>query len=107
MFFPLRFMVTALAFIGVTAQAADWPRWRGPENTGHVPRDAPLPDRLPAELPLLWRVKIGEGVASPVVARGKVFYLDKQAQKETVNAVEAATGKKLWSAPLDDSFEDT
>ncbi len=107
MFVPLRFIATALALICWTARAADWPRWRGPDNNGHVPKDALLPARLPAELPPLWRVKIGEGAASPVVARGKVFHLDKQSQKETVNAVEAATGKKLWSVPLDDSFEDT
>jgi outer membrane protein assembly factor BamB len=50
---------------------------------------------------------VGDGLASPIVAGDKVFYLDNQAGTETVHAADASTGKAIWSAPLDDAFKDT
>lgn len=84
----------------------DWPRWRGPAGTGHVPAGAAVPKTLPSEPKVVWRVKIGRGLASPVVGGGKVFYLDNQEGQETVHAVDAATGKELWRARLDEAFKD-
>jgi hypothetical protein len=86
--------------------AADWPRWRGPENTGHVPAGAAVPASLPAEPGIVWQVKIGDGVASPVAGGGRVFYLDNRDGKETVHAADAASGKEIWSAVLDEVFKD-
>ncbi|MCY3023905.1 MAG: PQQ-like beta-propeller repeat protein, partial [Planctomycetota bacterium] len=85
---------------------ADWPQWRGPAQTGCVAAGVPMPSALPAEPKVVWRAKIGDGYASPVVAKGSVFYLDNQGGNETVHAAEAATGKELWSATLDACFKD-
>src|SRR5262245_8418281 len=80
------------------AAAADWPQWRGPGRTGHIPKGETGPDKLPLELPVAWRVKVGDGLASPIVATGKVFYLDNQAGQETVHAADAGSGKPIWRA---------
>src|SRR5436190_3175664 len=90
-----------------SAPAADWARWRGPSGTGHVPADWPVPAKLPTELAPRWKIKVGEGVASPVVADGRVFLMEKVNEKETATAYDAATGKQLWAVPIDDAFEDT
>jgi hypothetical protein len=87
--------------------AADWPQWRGPERSGHALAGAAVPATLPVEPKVVWRIKIGDGLASPVVADGRAFYLDHQAGKETVHAVDAATGTALWSATLDEAFKDS
>jgi len=102
----LAFSVALLALCS-PAHAADWPRWRGPAGTGHVPADWPMPAKLHSDLPPLWKVKVGEGVASPVVAGGKVFLMEKLNEQETATAYDAATGKQLWAVPVDASFEDT
>jgi outer membrane protein assembly factor BamB len=86
--------------------AGDWPRWRGPENTGFVPSDARVPATLPGEPKLLWEVKMGEGVGSPAVSGGTVFCLDNRGDKEVLCAYDAASGKELWSAPVDDIHTD-
>jgi outer membrane protein assembly factor BamB len=86
--------------------AADWPRWRGPDGTGHVPAGIAVPKTLPAEPQVVWHVKIGDGLGSPVVSGGKVFYLDNQKGKETVHAADAATGTEAWSVPLDEVHKD-
>lgn len=98
--------VVLMLVLGGWCLAADWPRWRGPDGTGHVPAGVAVPKTLPGEPKVIWRVKIGDGVASPVVSGGRVFYLDNQQGKETVHAVEATSGKELWSAAMDDIFKD-
>ena len=96
-----------LSLIVHGAFAADWPQWRGPARTGHVPAGWAVPKTLPAEPKILWRVKAGDSLASPVVADGKVFHVDNLAGKETVHALDAATGHEVWSKELDEAFKDT
>src|SRR5258706_5842370 len=87
--------------------SSDWPQWRGPFRTGHVPESTPVPISLPSEGNVVWRAKIGEGLASPVIAGDVVVYADDQRGKETVHAANLRDGKLLWSAPLDDAFKDS
>ena len=87
--------------------AADWPQWRGPARTGHIATAEVALEKLPSEPKIVWRLKVGEGLASPVVARGQVFYFDAVAGKETLHAIDAATTREIWRATFDDAFEDT
>src|SRR3954463_5354190 len=87
--------VLLLAFAAITA-GDDWPQWRGPDRTGHVPPGVPVPTTLPASPAVVWHVPVGFGLASPVVAGGRVFYLDFQNNKEVAHAADAATGKPIW-----------
>jgi outer membrane protein assembly factor BamB len=100
-------LTTLLALAGRAGHAADWPRWRGPANDGHVPAGAPVPSTLPAEPALVWQVPAGEGLSSPVVARGRVLVFDNPDGPETLRALEAATGRELWRAAVDTPFSDT
>ncbi|MEA3209251.1 MAG: outer membrane protein assembly factor BamB [Chthoniobacter sp.] len=97
--------VLALLMVA-TSGAADWPQWRGPERTGHVPAGEPVPEKLPAEPRIVWRVPIGDGFASPVVSGGRVFHLDNQDGQEVAHGVEAATGKEIWRATIFSSHKD-
>ena len=104
---PLPLFCLALFLSTFLRRAADWPRWRGPENTGWVPAGASVPATLPAEPKLLWEVKLGDGVGSPAVAEGRVFCLDNRNEKETLCAYDLAEGKELWNVPIDDVITDT
>lgn len=88
------------------ALTSDWPRWRGPLGDGHVPTDERAPKTLPANFTNVWRVRIGEGLASPVVAGGRVYYFDNTDGKETLHAIDASSAKPFWSAVIDDPFTD-
>jgi outer membrane protein assembly factor BamB len=90
-------LLAALAVMSPAARAADadWPQWLGPN------RDGTAPARVAAwkgDLPVLWRVPVGEGNSSPVVAGGLVFVHAKVKDKdvEQVQALDAATGKVKW-----------
>jgi outer membrane protein assembly factor BamB len=85
---------------------ADWPQWRGPDRSGRVPANAPVPNSLPSEAKVVWRLDIGGGFSSPVVANDKLLYLDAHEQKEVAHLVNAKTGKELWSVPFADLFQD-
>jgi len=78
------------------ASAADWPQWRGPRRDGSIPGwDAPAV--WPKTLKSLWKVEVGEGHSSPVVAGDRVFLLSRQGENEVVRGLSLADGKELWS----------
>jgi len=90
-------VLLAASLMGVTidASAADWPQWRGPARDGSAP-EAALPAPLPDALRQVWRVEVGEGHSSPVVAGDRVFIHARQGDAEVVRALELATGKEVW-----------
>jgi hypothetical protein len=87
--------------------AADWPRWRGPGNDGHAPAGSKPLDSLPLDAAFVWQVPAGEGLASPVVAHGRVFAFDNQDGQETLRALSVDTGRELWRAAVDAPFSDS
>ena len=97
----------ALILGALVCRGGDWPQWRGPDRTGHVPAGIPVPEKLPAEPHYLWKFKIGESFASPVVAAGKLVYADNQGAKETIHAIDADTGKEFWRVQIDDVHKDS
>ena len=98
--------ILAFQLPGLPVFAADWPQWRGPDRTGVVPAGGPGPTNLPATPKVLWRLTIGGGFSSPVVAAGKLVYLDAQDGRETAHALDARSGQELWRAAYDEAFGD-
>ena len=86
---------------------ADWPRWRGPQGTGHIAEGQKLPAKLPDEAKVLWKVPAGFSLGSPAVSGGKLFHMDNQNGKETLHALDASSGIEKWSVPIDDVFKDS
>src|SRR5690242_5788427 len=76
--------------------AGDWPQWRGPERTGHADSREQSLSSLSGGPKTVWRKEIGGGFSSPVIAHGKLAYLDGIDGKEVAHLLDAATGKELW-----------
>lgn len=82
-----------------------------------VYRESGTVERIDGELPIKWRVPAGGGYAGPAVADGKVFVFDYVRKSgtptndpggrvnlqgsERVRALDAATGKEIWSHQYD------
>jgi hypothetical protein len=91
------------------AGAQDWPQWRGPNRDGVV-SGVSVPTKWPKALTEEWRVPVGEGVASPVVADGKVVVFTRQdfrqekdrerkileKANEIVRCLDLRSGKEIW-----------
>lgn len=78
-----------------SAQAADWPGWRGPGRDGQV-SGYTAPAKWPEKLTPGFKVEVGLGHSSPVVAGDRVFIHSRQGDDEVVSALALADGKVLW-----------
>ena len=89
-------LATHLAFVSA-AQAEDWPQFRGDNASGVSKAINPIPTDFSQTENLLWSMRLGEGIGSPIVVQGKVFCTSMIGeQKLGVFALDAATGKQLW-----------
>lgn len=92
----LLLLVTLTPLSDATA-AADWPQWRGPNRDGNV-SDASIPAAWPKALKEEWKVNVGVGHSSPVVAKGKIYVFARQGEEEVLLCLDAATGKENWKS---------
>jgi outer membrane protein assembly factor BamB len=109
MFLLKRFFchLPALGFIAISLglQAADWPQYLGPERDGVYPGEA-LTRLWPSDGPkVLWRKRdIGAGMSGVVAAKGRVILFHEVNRYDTIECLEAATGKTLWKNNYASSF---
>jgi outer membrane protein assembly factor BamB len=89
--------VGVAAHLGPIARAPcdDWPQWRGPNRDGAV-RGVTILQKWPTALKEEWKVTVGEGYASPVVAGDNVYVFTRQKDDEFVWCFDIATGNEIW-----------
>ena len=96
--------LVAVALLGVVANvSAQWPQWRGPGRDGVVSKEN-IPASWPAKPALKWTQKVGEGYSTPVVSGGRAFVHSRQDPEEVVTALDLASGKPVWTARYQASF---
>jgi outer membrane protein assembly factor BamB len=96
-----------LLCFGITAPAADWPQWRGPDRDGKS-ADTGLLDSWPKGGPrLVWKAQgLGEGYSGPAVVGDRLYLQGQQGQQQFVMAYDVNTGKQLWKSPTGQSFDE-
>src|SRR5437867_13443872 len=97
--------ITTLLFtaaLAISAHAADWPRFRGPNGLG-VAETTGLPDKVGPALNVVWKTKLPPGHSSPVISGDRIFLTAFEGEKLLTIALERKTGKVLWrhEAPRD------
>ena len=94
-----------ILFLATTAaNAQEWTQWRGPARDGSV-SSKNAPAAWPEALKRTWRVEIGEGYSSPVVAGGHVFVHGRRDPEEIVESINLADGKVLWQQKYQAEFK--
>lgn len=97
-------VVAVLLLAGLAAppaEAADWPSWRGPQNTGFSPEKG-LPSRwTPGGENTIWKADF-IGRSTPVVGHGRVCVIGRVGEgierQEIVACYDAEDGRKLWES---------
>ena len=90
-------LTLAGAFLSATAFASDWPQFLGPTRNG-VYSGIDLAEAWPKNgPPVVWQKKVGQGFSGPVVASRKAVLFHRLEDRETVECLDARTGKPLWS----------
>ncbi len=86
------------------ARTVDWPQWRGPNRDGLV-SGVSIPRRWPRELKQEWKVPVGVGHSTPVVANGRIYVFARQDEEEVLMCLDAATGKQIWRSTQPISYQ--
>jgi outer membrane protein assembly factor BamB len=76
------------------AQAQDWPQWRGAHRDAKATFQAPA--TWPKELKEKWKVKVGDGVATPSLVGDKLYVFTREGKDEITRCLDAASGKQIW-----------
>src|SRR6185436_19030655 len=101
----MRIVIIVLALSALRAEGAeDWPQWRGPHRDGRL-AGIKLPAKFPAKLGEEWKVEVGEGLASPISAGGKVFIFARQGEEEAVLCLDPAGGRQIWRSAYAAPYE--
>ena len=88
------------------AVVTEWRRFLGPGDDASSP-ERPLLREWPEGGPKkVWEVAMGEGYASPVMAEGRVVIFHALEGKETVECLDAETGKRFWSHDYPVDYQD-
>jgi outer membrane protein assembly factor BamB len=91
-------MIIALIVLGSSSiYAQDWPQWRGVNRDGKV-TGFKAPQAWPKELTQVWKVNVGFGDATPILAGKRIFAFTRQGTEETVICLDASTGKEIWKS---------
>jgi len=94
-------LVTGLLMVVAFSRvhAADWPQWRGPARDGRSSETGLLQQWPKDGPPLIWESKeVGHGYSTPAVVGDRLFLLGSSGpDDESLLAVSAADGRKVWS----------
>ncbi len=90
-----KWMAFLILILSPISRADDWPQWRGPHRDGTMsPTAAPI--SWPEQLKLRWKVTLGEGHSSPILAGGRIYVFTRQQGKEYVSSIDPTNGKLIW-----------
>jgi outer membrane protein assembly factor BamB len=79
-----------------TADAADWPNWRGPNYNG-VSSETGWNSTWPKGGPKVpWKKSIGTGFASMAVSNGRIYAIGNIDDKDILYCLDAETGEEIW-----------
>ena len=92
------------AVVNVTAQ--DWPQILGPGRNGIYTGPPIVPSFPRSGPPQIWSRDVGAGFAGPAVSAGKLILFHRVNNREVVEAMDAATGKTLWTFDYATNYRD-
>src|SRR5947209_2886921 len=88
---PLLIRIAIVTIMAAAAGAEDWPQFLGPARNG-VYSGNDLPAKWPPGGPaVVWKKDVGQGFSSPVLAQGRLILFHRVANKEVIEALDAAT----------------
>ena len=104
--FFILFCSAALNCFADLLHAADWPQFLGSTRNG-ISTETNLLEKFPTNgPPLVWQKEIGTGYSAPSVRDGKLVLFHRLGTNEMVEALDAHTGKPLWSYAYESKFQD-
>jgi outer membrane protein assembly factor BamB len=89
-------IIIAMLIFSANLYSQDWPQFRGTDRDSKV-TGFKAPAVWPDTLTPVWKVKVGTGDATPVLAGKKIYLHTRQGDEEVILCLDASTGKYLWA----------
>ena len=106
--FTVFLVVSALLCSGIlTASAAEWPQWRGPNRDGVSGEVGLLKEWSPNGPKVLWKVPLGEGFSGISVSQGRVYTMFSEGNDEFVVCLDATDGEEIWRFRSDKNYHES
>ena len=91
----------------VLTHAEDWPQILGPGRDGIYRGAVKIASSWPAAGPrVAWKKTVGEGLAGPAVAGGRLYLHHRVQKEEVVEAFDTATGAPVWRYAYPTTYRD-
>jgi len=90
----------------VSLLAQDWPQILGPNRNGIYTGPELVPSFPRTGPPALWTRDVGAGFAGPSVVGDRLVLFHRVNNKETVEAMDALTGKTIWTFDYPTAYRD-
>ena len=91
---------------GVTALAADWPQFLGPNRNGTYTGPPLLEAWGPAGPKVVWRKQVGQAFAGPAVIGNRVLLFHRVGNEEVLESLDAKTGAANWRYAYPTNYRD-
>lgn len=91
-------VVLLIAALASSAQADDWPHWRGPNRNDVIANSSGFNGGQWVAQKPVWEAQVGEGSTSPLIVDGRLYVMGWQEGNDQVHCLDAQTGKPLWTA---------
>ena len=95
-----------IAVIDEALANPQWPAFRGPQGDSRQYGSKVSPDWESSPPEQLWKVPIGPGWSSFVVAGPLLFTQEQRGEEEAVVCLDSETGRQLWAATYPSRFSD-
>lgn len=84
-----------------TTRSEDWAQFRGPNGSGVSTSSRKLPVEFSSTEKVRWSHDLGDSIASPIVADGRVFTVGMSGEESfAVHAFLASSGSQLWKSEV-------
>lgn len=94
--FVLLFSLSLVSVPTLLAVDEFWLGWLGEDQSGRL-EGFRSPSPWPGDLKVKWRVQVGPGYVSPVVAEGRILVHSRHGEQEMVRALRMDSGKVIWA----------
>jgi outer membrane protein assembly factor BamB len=102
-----RICLVLIALLSTSVLAAqDWPQILGPNRNGIYTGPPIVPSFPRTGPPSLWKRDVGAGFAGPAVVGDRLVLFHRVNNRETVEAMDALTGKTIWTFDYPTSYRD-
>lgn len=103
----LKYILLIMLYMAFDCFAGDWPQILGPYRNGHI-RGESLAKSWPEGGPITkWQRTVGSGFAGLAISQNVAILFHRVGDQETVEALEAQTGKVLWKQSIPVNYRGT